>query len=498
MNNEIEPPRNPRIVVLQAELLASSPERVRSWLEARAAKLDRSTSWGEAGNEATIESALLERNDPLINLSLARFAARSETLHLLLIRAGQENKPVRLAVLMNEVVGRLAFYGMPLAILKATGPAKDDDAIKNFVSSLDIEEVTALFANPNIEEDFLTDFFEQKEPWQVLDEPRRLAAIEALRSNPRMRTDYEGPMDGWAEYRHGSVFSAAWRLAGRVPVTAIWASQLSWLYEKTRPEAHPIKDPLQLAARWFPEPSDLERIDYEKKNLERGQLGIFAHMRQQIARLALGAAHSNEARRLLASHEDAAVRAAFYAHAPLSVEDMKAANERDFGLAFDQMMWNINAWRTKAQRDLLHDMAWDSKRDPNSRLDAPNTYNARREFYEEKYPAWFKDEEESSGTDTEPVTAGGFNVAIADLKGDLSTSIDLARETYSTVTALLAMQEQSDHHSASAAAEVKGEPVTSTAVVRDIHAAVTKLLTRTAWLAWGLVAVLALLLFTRL
>jgi hypothetical protein len=82
----------------------------------------------------------------------------------------------------------------------------------------------------------------------------------------------------------------------------------------------------------------------------------------------------------------------------------------------------------------------------------------------------------------------------------LSTITDLARETYSTVTALLTMQGQSEseHHAASAAAEVTGEPVTCTAVVRDIHAAVTKLLTRTAWLAWGLVAVLALLLFTRL
>jgi hypothetical protein len=63
MVDKDEQPRDPRMVVLQAELAISAPESVRTWLEKRAAAAG-SLLWN---NDEAIEWALLERKDPLIN-----------------------------------------------------------------------------------------------------------------------------------------------------------------------------------------------------------------------------------------------------------------------------------------------------------------------------------------------------------------------------------------------------------------------------------------------
>src|SRR5258708_22536417 len=117
--------REQRTVVLLAELVVSPPEQVRVWLEKRATRLDTSTL---KTDEEALERALLDREDPFIDLSLAQFAAFSETLEPLFARKGPQNKALRLAVLMNEVTGRASFSGIPTAL---AGPT---DAINQFVA----------------------------------------------------------------------------------------------------------------------------------------------------------------------------------------------------------------------------------------------------------------------------------------------------------------------------------------------------------------------------
>jgi hypothetical protein len=440
-------PRDPKLVVRQADLLLSSPERVKAYLEARAAATDKSALWADMETELK----LLGRNDPLLDLTLARFGANDDVLRQLMARPGAENKTIRLAVLLNEVVGRTRFNRLPGLL------ASRKDGLGALVAGLDSEEIAALFSNPSIADDFLVEFFEQKAPWLVLDEDRRLEAVQALQKNPRMHRGYEGPMDGYAEYRHELVFTSAWQLAAKVPVSTTWASYLAWLYYNTTCKTSAIDKPMALVQRWVPDPSDTERVAHELKELERGELGVFGLMRKQLARLVLDAAHSGEARQLLATHEDPAVRAAVYAYGHLSASDMKVANERDFRLAFDQMMWNDSAWLTKEQRSLLHDMAWDGKRDPNNRLDPQNMFDARAVFYAKEHPEWFKDEEPEEEIDPElvPTTVGSLNAAVTELKSDLYTNAELARSIYQVAA---------------------------------------KVLTRTAWLAWGLVALLVILL----
>jgi hypothetical protein len=144
----------------------------------------------------------------------------------------------------------------------------------------------------------------------------------------------------------------------------------------------------------------------------------------------------------------------------MTVDDMKQANERDPLLSFEQMMWNPRVWRTKAQREQLHAMAWDSKRDPRSDMDPQNMFNARRDAYLEEYPDWFKDEEEVEQPDPEkqPLSSGAFDTVMQEAKSELFTGNELARAT---------------------------------------HLAVLKILKRTGWLGWGVAALLAIVLLIR-
>jgi hypothetical protein len=86
---------------------------------------------------------------------------------------------------------------------------------------------------------------------------------------------------------------------------------------------------------------------------------------------------------------------------------MKQADELVPLLSFEEMMWNPRVWKTKAQRQQLCAMAWDSKRDPNSYMDPQNMFNARRDGYREQHPEWFLDDENSEdlATGEEPAEA---------------------------------------------------------------------------------------------
>lgn len=441
-------PRNPKTVVLEAELLASSPESVRDWLK-ESAKERTSALWMR---KEEIDQVLLARSDPLVTLSLAQYSQSSRVVQAILAGPARANKAVRLAALMNEAVARAAF-GFPAALV-------EDRQVERFLSELDAEEILALFSNSELSDSFLRDFFEQKGPWQALDEEGRFTAIAALSRNTTLLHPYEGAYDGWAEHNRNSVFEAAWALAAKVPVTDKWAAHLGLLYGELLPGAYSIVKPLELAARWIPDPSDTEQVGSEKKDLEQGRLGIFAMVRKYLARLALSRTYSREDRRAFFNHEDPAVRAAYYASADLTVDDIRAADERDPFLSFEELVWNDAVWRTKAQRQLLHDMAWDAKRDPKSYMDPQNMFKARLEYYQGAHPEWFKDEEdqipEESDTGEQPGAGVSVGDAMEDVKGQLLAGNDLARAT---------------------------------------HIVLVKLLKRSAWIGWGIALVLALLVF---
>lgn len=354
---------------LEGELLASPPQRVYEQLEAEATKPATDCSTDRA-----LETALLHRGEPLIDFALARYAREADTLGRLFERAtGRDREALRIAMLGNQVA-RGRWFGMPRLLY---GTDLDEAAL---LAQLSIAEVSALFENSRIDDAFLTEFLECKEPWQSLDEERRIAAVHALSRNARMWAEYDGPTDGSSESLFDTVFDRAWALAGVVPTTPPWAAVLARLYTNLKPYSFSIKDPLDLARRWA--------LDPPSENSDRHYtLTGWALVRQALGRLALNDPRAN---RDLLTHEDPGVRAAAYAFGRLTAEQMTDAAARDPGFAFQEMLSNERLWRRPDTRAVLHSLAWESEepRDPIQ----TDWYQSMEQRMEASHPEWFLEE----------------------------------------------------------------------------------------------------------
>jgi hypothetical protein len=443
--------REPAISVLEAQLAASTAERVFEWLQARAGRPKDSPS----DTDPQVEKSLLARNDPLINLGLAQYGIEDDTVKALFNSTDPAYRPaLRLAVLSNQALVTHQAYGSGNLTEALIGHRRNAG---EWLPELSNEELRALFRNPTLEDNFLIDFLEQKTGWHELDERRQMFVLRALAKNPRMTAHYDNlMMDGYAEYQHGAVFSAAWQLAALVPVKIQWCWALYELLRQTKPDSM-MKEPLEVAKRWVPDPSDEKVSAAETKRLESGRLGAFGLLREEIARLAVQGSSAGAKLDVLLSHEDLPVRLAACRHGRLTEAQITAAVARDPNFVFETVVRNEWLWSRAATREILKTLAW-AQPDPRSYMDAPNMYRHMEAEFRQKYPAWFKDEDQDQepvDEDTLPATRGQLKEAVTDLTG----KIEVMYPSLGT-----------------------------------IQPAVLALLARTGWLRWGLAAVLALLL----
>lgn len=379
--------RSYKAVILEAELLASPPKAVADFLKQRAERLK-----GERFNDDVderFEAALRERDDPLISLALAKhgqFGAVAKPL----FESGSISGAIRLAVLSNATLSSELFSRFPVALFGSPEKAAE------WLVGAPAEEVSALFENPGLDNGFLRDLLEGAKPFDAIGQEQLALFVATLARNERMRTPYDDKhMDGYAEYSHGAVFDAAWKLAGTAPATERWAMALSWLYDRLRTDAFSIDKPLDLAPRWIPDPADTELVEKDAEEVERGWLSHHQGVRKGLGRLALRK-DSKLFEALLAS-DDPALRSAAYADGSLSPEQIGAAYHRDGELAFNQAMHNQSLWRTALGRDALRKVAWAVvHNDKHSDLSAANIYNGIRDDFAKSHPDWFKEDDSFS------------------------------------------------------------------------------------------------------
>ena len=390
--------RGHNILITEAELIASTPERVHSILEARAAKRDMNDS----GFDREIEKTLLGRNDPLIDLGLARFGRYDATAATLFKKSsgpesGQPHeRAMRLAILANEYLdGMLSFAGIPAALFDS----KSDD-LSTWLANAEDDELLAMFGNPAINESFLRDFLEGKAGWQAMDEPRRQMALRALSNNKRMGERYSGGMDGYAEFSHGQVFTAGWKLAETLPATREWANVLGNLLDKMRCEAFGIDEPLLIAERWRPAVDDADGLAGDAKLATSGHAWGYPLVRKSLAHLA--AKNKPDLRKELLKHVDPAIRDAVYTFYDMTPDEVLAAYDLDKNLAVNSCQRNDYVWRRPESRKALHDISWKACGELNNNyMDSANVYNYWAAEKKKSHPDWFKDEEldsESAGS----------------------------------------------------------------------------------------------------
>lgn len=390
--------RDYKNIIKEAELLASSPEAVVAYLKERDSR---------DGDDA-LEDTLLELNNPLIDLALAQYGRSLDVLKTLFHR-GQ--LALRVAVLANQAAEINEWcYRWPFNVdLKATGKEDLDseqfsfqekkDLIKAYLTDASDEEICALFENPKLGLHFLKDFLDNQQyaywgAWDALNENKQQIAVMALKGNENLK-----PLLGWLPSTfeiEADLYSSAWKLADRVPVTARWAVVLNLLYESLPPQRNSfvyINNPLKLASRWHPTKQD----DIEIENKEIVSISCFycfQKIRYNLAKIAIictGYARDIDA--LLAS-EDIAFRAAAYSCADLTLKQITKAYKKDPKLAFDALVNNPYLWMREEKREALNKICFFVGRKGHGNPFPRKKFNTFWEKFEKEHPEWFQTEED--------------------------------------------------------------------------------------------------------
>lgn len=370
--------RSYKTIIIEAELLASSPESVHQYLKARASK-SKDELWADPVDRDT-EEALRLRQEPFVDLSLAMHARYVNTVKPL-FSLSEPGSPIRLAILSNRAFGTTVVSRFPGALF-----ANPKD-LEVWLTDAPSDEIAALFQNPAIDEGFLGDLLEGKKQWAQIPDDRMGLIVAMLANNERMSTpkDFD---EGWADHMYHRVFDQAWALAERVKVTDDWAMALSWLYDKLERQCHSIKDPLQVAKRWYP-PLEAEKEDHGGSATD---LSSYEHVRQGLARLAMRTGRDTVFKELLAS-DDRALRAAAYTDGPISIPQLQAAYAKDKGLAFNQAVLNKSLWKSQAARNELREIARRVSQDDEAGDRMPiRFYDKVHESMEKNHPEWFKED----------------------------------------------------------------------------------------------------------
>ncbi len=228
-----------------------------SWL--RKNKPEKKRAFLESERDE-IETRLIERDEPLINLGLALYGNRKET-GLTLIN--KNKKILQKAVLSGTTVRPHLLESW----------VTESGTLKKLVESYDKDLLSAFLSNELIEDDVIVNLYERKEPFHNLSDEQWYELLWYSSYNRRLSTPYsETWMDGFDEYSYGRVFDAAWKLFEKLPVNEKTARLLACLGEMLVPDAPHDMDVMETIARWNVE-TDSKVIDsfescrYELANL---------------------------------------------------------------------------------------------------------------------------------------------------------------------------------------------------------------------------------------
>lgn len=434
--------RDYKNIIKEAELLASSPEAVVTYLKERSSQ----------DGDDELEQALLGLNHPLIDLALAQYGHSIDVLKALFHR-GQ--LALRVAVLANQVAWL------------ARGWDKESldnlfDRLENLATASG-EEIRALFENPKLDNCFVYELLNGDVLWKALEEEKQILIVRALYRTKRIQPP--------ASFDDSDiVFTVAWRLAEKVPVSDQWAATLAELYEPLQPNnfpnhfyGTPIHKPLEVIKRWYP--VSAERIAQEQKDNDNARHLTILHpftyfhqlrnslakaalssecksyaetlpeRKEHLAKLALSFQHEDEdaqsAESVKDEHEDeyveklweyeyeseklayvekflesedVALRTAVYSCVNLTCEQITQAYEKDGQLAFDALVENRHLWKDDYKRDALKDIVeratllnpFSSLEDleDTDLLDGTRCFKFRDKF-EKEHPEWFQTEEDT-------------------------------------------------------------------------------------------------------
>jgi hypothetical protein len=357
-------------------LNSCSPEAAYEWLKRNWKGHDGGIETRRYGFEIErkkLESLLLRRKHPLIDLGLAEYACSSYVLKRVFARGGGG---VRCAVLASPYL----FLPSPI------GDAEPLVGLMTVVKRGNRRELEALALNPNLPNKFYENLLTRAEYFAVLEDRDYQLMLSWLGDNPRLATENEDTQwDGYADYRYNRVFTVAWQLTATAPTTEVWATVLWRLLHKAK---HPVgfENIESIIERW--------QIDPPRKEGESYYPGAGFDLRCRLADLL-------EPSKELLNSSDLALRQSFYRRfRPYEYKGWPDFLQKDGEHFVREAIQNTALWKSSEERQRLKRVTRECP-DPNDVMLMPFHFEAAEKRFRQEHPEWFYDEENDEGS-TDP------------------------------------------------------------------------------------------------
>lgn len=340
----------------EARMIVASPEQV-------LAELEKYNDELESGDE-NLERSLLARNEPLIDLGLARYAREERVVAALYEKSRATPTDILnerylyglgVACLSNEVAKR-PFSHYPENIL-----GKDETA--RLITENEGAELAALLANRNFAEK-IEALYKNEGLFASLPDERRRRMVHLSITNPRLITDKSSEYGPDGEYI--SIHNAILTMIASVPTTEDWLRTLRALLDQLDPGGlwSPGDGPITpILERWAQAPAS------EKERFEKGDYTVLS-MRDEFRCLvaAMYGHHylGNDGKlpsSIFSLNLDGEIlRSAYYGNAELKFteKEMESGYARDQNVYLLAVLCNDTVYRQPILRNLLEEQLRDS------------------------------------------------------------------------------------------------------------------------------------------
>lgn len=287
----------------------------------------RANRYGDNANEA-LARALLERDDPVINIVLAANATSIDVLASLFSKSKVVPidhaqicylKSLRLATLSNDVSQNLWTADFPKRVIS-------EDELAHLLETGDEDEVYALFENKMVDPHLLEDLYGGTGIFQSIASERRRRIVMATTCNKRLTMEQKS--EHGPDLSFMRIHRKLHELLATAPVDISWADTLHHLISSLNPFNLPPPDQsvLPILERWKMMDDDRDgyytelKLKDEIRCLMGAMYGAHYDRKDKNYELVIDGSVMSE---------DVAVRCAFYGKGKLDESKMAAGYQRD-------------------------------------------------------------------------------------------------------------------------------------------------------------------------
>ncbi len=337
----------------------AAPEVVYEILKQRSEHLISENSSLVYYSDDSIDTVLLSRSEPLINIGLARFSPKMDIVANLYngVFEGSADDPgyqraLKLACLSNQ----LAAEALSLSLIDSSkwlGPAE----LSRLAEEGDQEEISILFMNAGAGA-ILKALFNRSHPFDKISDDRYCNLVYTSIKNPRLNvdtSDVHGPdLTAW------DIQKGILAMLQVAPVTEVWLHTLQYLLFTLDPRrvALPTIDVTEILDRWRVL-SIKEKFGDETQEQE-GMSTSLSSVEEFLCLTAALYGKRYEAKKtvVLGSPDDSdvAIRCAFYGNTALTPAQMKSGFDLDGDVFVFAALVNDDLFYRKACREALENM----------------------------------------------------------------------------------------------------------------------------------------------